>query len=163
MASKAARRRDFKVSISYESGYKAAGQLTISGPNALDKARLCADIIWKRLALDGIAFPEKDRCVEYLGAGVCHAGIVPAIDPPEVVLRIGVKAKNKAKVNRFGMEIVPWLPAVLGVTGFAGGRPGDGDYFLLAGTGPQRQNCAACGSGRFLKTPNLDSSIELAT
>jgi hypothetical protein len=113
-----------KVSISYESGYKAAGQLTISGPNALDKARLCADIIWKRLELDGVTFSEKDRCVEYLGAGVCHAGIVPTIDPPEVVLRIGVKDKNKAKVNRFGMEIVPLVTSgPPGVTGFAGGRP----------------------------------------
>ncbi|MGH7450705.1 MAG: acyclic terpene utilization AtuA family protein, partial [bacterium] len=114
----------FKVSISYESGYKAVGQLTISGPNALDKARLCADIIWQRLEIDGAAFPEESRCVEYLGAGVCHEGIVPTIDPPEIVLRVGVKDKDKAKVNRFGMEIVPLVTSgPPGVTGFAGGRP----------------------------------------
>jgi hypothetical protein len=113
-----------KVSISYESGYKAAGQLTISGPNALDKARLCADIIWERLTIDGVTFSEENRCVEYLGAGVCHEGIVPTIDPPEVVLRVGVKDKDKAKVNRFGMEIVPLVTSgPPGVTGFAGGRP----------------------------------------
>jgi hypothetical protein len=113
-----------KVSISYESGYKAVGQLTISGPNALDKARLCADIIWERLTIDGVTFSEENRCVEYLGAGVCHEGIVPTIDPPEVVLRVGVKDKDKAKVNRFGMEIVPLVTSgPPGVTGFAGGRP----------------------------------------
>lgn len=113
-----------KVSVSYENGYKAIGQLTISGPEALAKARLCADIIWQRLALDGVTFAEKNKCVEFLGAGVCHEGIVPAIDPPEVVLRVGVKDKDKAKVNRFGMEIVPLVTSgPPGVTGFAGGRP----------------------------------------
>ncbi|MDZ7289920.1 MAG: DUF1446 domain-containing protein [candidate division KSB1 bacterium] len=113
-----------KVSISHEHGYKAVGQLTVSGPEALAKARLCADIIWKRLALDGVIFPEESRSVEFLGAGVCHEGIIPEIDPPEVVLRIGVKDKSKAKVNRFGMEIVPLVTSgPPGVTGFAGGRP----------------------------------------
>ncbi|MCI0696031.1 DUF1446 domain-containing protein [candidate division KSB1 bacterium] len=113
-----------KVSISYENGYKAVGQLTISGPNALDKARLCADIIWQRLEIDGVTFPEENRCVEYLGAGVCHEGIVPTIDPPEIVLRVGVKDKDKAKINRFGMEIAPLVTSgPPGVTGFAGGRP----------------------------------------
>jgi hypothetical protein len=113
-----------KVSVSYENGYKAAGQLTISGPQALAKARLCADIIWGRLALDGVTFAEENKCVEFLGAGVCHEGITPVVDPPEVVLRIGVKDKDKTKVNRFGMEIVPLVTSgPPGVTGFAGGRP----------------------------------------
>jgi len=113
-----------KVSVSYENGYKAIGQLTISGPEALAKARLCADIIWQRLALDGVTFNAENKCVEFLGAGVCHEGIVPVIDPPEVVLRVGVKDKDKTKVNRFGMEIVPLVTSgPPGVTGFAGGRP----------------------------------------
>ena len=113
-----------KVSVSYENGYKAIGQLTIAGPEALAKARLCADIIWQRLALDGVTFAAENKCVEFLGAGVCHEGIVPTIDPPEVVLRVGVKVKDKAKVNRFGMEIVPLVTSgPPGVTGFAGGRP----------------------------------------
>jgi hypothetical protein len=113
-----------KVSVSYESGYKAVGQLTISGPDALAKARLCADIIWKRLELDGITFSEENKCVEFLGAGVCHQGIVTSLDPPEVILRVGIKDKDKAKVSRFGMEIVPLVTSgPPGVTGFAGGRP----------------------------------------
>ena len=39
----------YKVSISYFAGYKASGHLTISGPNAYEKAKLTAEIIWKRL------------------------------------------------------------------------------------------------------------------
>lgn len=113
-----------KVSISYKNGYKAVGQLTVAGPQALTKARLCADIIWQRLAMDGVTFAAADRCAEYLGAGVCHEGIVPEHDPPEVLLRIGVKDKEKNKVNRFGLEIVPLVTSgPPGITGFAGGRP----------------------------------------
>ncbi len=114
----------FKVSISYHDGYKATGQLTVSGPDAVAKAQLCADIVFDRLALDGVTFEDSQKMVEFVGAGVCHAGMVPAIDPPEVVLRLGVRDHDKVKVNRFGMEIVPLVTSgPPGVTGFAGGRP----------------------------------------
>ncbi len=113
-----------KVSFSYHNGYKATGQLVIAGPEALAKARLCAEIIWQRLALEGCTFTEEERLVELLGSGVCHAGIVAPVDPPEIVLRIGVKSHDRAKVDRFGMEIVPLVTSgPPGVTGFAGGRP----------------------------------------
>lgn len=114
-----------KVSISYLSGYKAVGQLTIAGPDAVEKAKLCAEIIWRRLAYDGVIFPEENRLLELLGTNVCHAGIAPAPEAPaEVVLRIGVKDEDRAKVDRFGMEIVPLVTSgPPGVTGFAGGRP----------------------------------------
>lgn len=114
----------FKASISYHDGYKASGQLTVSGPDALAKARLCADIVFGRLELDGVTFRDDQKCVEFVGSGVCHAGIIEDDDPTEVVLRIGVKDADKAKVNRFGMEIVPLVTSgPPGVTGFAGGRP----------------------------------------
>jgi len=116
----------YKVSISYEDGWKSTGQLTISGPDALDKAKLCADIVWRRLAMDGCEYPPEERLVEFLGANVCHAGIAGAEDrsPAEVVLRMGVKGTDRDKVDRFGMELVPLVTSgPPGVTGFAGGRP----------------------------------------
>ena len=116
----------YKVSISYHDGWKSVGQLTISGPEALDKARLCAEIVWQRLALDGFEYAPEERLVEFVGAGVCHDGIPSgnSADPPEVVLRIGVKGSDRAKVDRFGSELVPLVTSgPPGVTGFAGGRP----------------------------------------
>ncbi len=116
----------YKVSISYQDGWKAVGQLTISGPDALDKAKLCAEIVWKRLAYDGCTFEDDEKLVEYVGANVCHAGIpVPGADAPnEVALRLGVKGKDKARIERFGYELVPLVTSgPPGVTGFAGGRP----------------------------------------
>jgi hypothetical protein len=114
----------FKASISYFDGWKASGQLTVSGPEAAAKAKLCADIVWGRLALDGVEFPDDQKTVELVGTGVCHEGIVPQTDPPEVILRMGVRGEDRKKVDRFGMELVPLVTSgPPGVTGFAGGRP----------------------------------------
>jgi len=116
----------YKVSISYHDGWKATGQLTVSGPDALEKAKLCARVVWERLAFDGFEYAPEERMEEYVGAGVCHAGIDSGENPDavEVVLRMGVKGKDRAKVDRFGMELVPLVTSgPPGVTGFAGGRP----------------------------------------
>lgn len=114
-----------KISASYLAGYKASGQLTVSGPRAVEKARLAAEIVWKRLQRAGVTFPAEDRQEEYLGTGVCLPGILPAAsDPPEVVLRLGVRGRDREAVERFGKELAPLVTAgPPGVTGFAGGRP----------------------------------------
>ena len=113
----------YKVSISYFAGYKSSGQLTISGPQAYEKAQLTADIIWKRLKKSGCQF--DDALTQYLGHSSCHGDINPMPkDINEVVLRLSVKDHDKDKVNRFGMEIAPVITSgPPGITGFSGGRP----------------------------------------
>ncbi len=116
----------YKVSLSYLEGWKAAGQLTVSGPDARAKAQLCAEIVWRRLAYDGCEYGEEERLVELIGANVCHTGIATpeAGEASEVVLRMGVKGNDRAKIERFGSELVPLVTSgPPGVTGFAGGRP----------------------------------------
>jgi hypothetical protein len=114
-----------KLSASYLDGYKASAQVTLTGPRALEKARLAAEIVWKRLARAGVTFAESDRTVELLGAGAVLPGILQAAaEPPEVVLRLAVRDRDRQKVDRFGKEIAPLVTAgPPGVTGFAGGRP----------------------------------------
>ncbi|MFO0455769.1 MAG: acyclic terpene utilization AtuA family protein [Planctomycetota bacterium] len=114
-----------KVSCSFHEGYKIIGQLTIAGPEAVDKARLCADIVFDRLALDGLTFAPEERFVEIVGTNVCHAGIMASpAEPAEVILRIGARGMDRNKLDRLGMEIVPLVTSgPPGVTGFAGGRP----------------------------------------
>ena len=113
----------YKVSISYLEGYKAIGTLTIAGPDALAKARICADAVWGRLKRAGYTYEETKT--EFLGLDSCHGAIAP--EPNilnEVVLRLGVKDNDKKKVNRFGKELAPLITSgPPGVTGFAGGRP----------------------------------------
>ncbi len=115
----------YKVSIAFREGYKILGQLTVAGPDAVEKARLCADIVFDRAALDGVEFDEQERFVEIVGTNVCHAGIADApAEPAEVILRIGARSDDRDKLNRLGMEIVPLVTSgPPGVTGFAGGRP----------------------------------------
>jgi hypothetical protein len=115
----------YKISATYHEGYKAVGHLTISGPRAVDKARLCAEIVWRRLARAGVSVPREDRMVEIVGAGACLPGIMEApCEPPEVVLRMGLRCRDRRKVARFGMELAPLITSgPPGITGFAGGRP----------------------------------------
>ena len=114
-----------KISASHLAGYKATGQLTVSGPRAADKARLCAEMVWKRLERAGVAFPAEQREVELVGISACLPGILPPPEEaPEVVLRVGVRDADRARVERFGMELAPLVTSgPPGVTGFAGGRP----------------------------------------
>jgi hypothetical protein len=113
----------YKVSISYLAGYKATGDLTIAGPDALAKARVCADALWGRLRRAGYTYEETST--EFVGVDSCHGPI--ARTPPvvnEVVLRVGVRDPNREKVDRFGKELSPFVTSgPPGVTGFAGGRP----------------------------------------
>ncbi len=116
---------DLKISATHLSGYKTAGQLTVSGPRAVEKARLAADIVWKRLERAGVVFAEEERMVELLGTSTCLPGILDGPEEPaEVVLRLGVHDTDREKVARFGKEIAPLVTSgPPGVTGFAGGRP----------------------------------------
>lgn len=113
----------YKVSISYLEGYKAVGQLTVSGPDAEAKARICAEAIWGRLARSGVTFEQT--LTEFVGVDACHGPITRGnATPGEIVLRVGVKDRSRAKVNRFGKELAPLVTTgPPGVTGFAGGRP----------------------------------------
>lgn len=115
----------YKVSISFHEGYKVLSQLTVAGPDAVEKAKLCADIVFERVAMDGVTFTDEEKFVEIVGTNACHAGITPAPeDPAEVVLRIGARSSDRSKLDRLGMEVVPLVTSgPPGVTGFAGGRP----------------------------------------
>jgi len=113
----------YKVSISYLAGYKAVGSLTVSGPDALAKARICSEALWGRLQRAGQHYEET--ITEFVGAGACHGALAAArAEPAEVVLRVGVRDPDRAKVDRFGKELAPLVTSgPPGVTGFAGGRP----------------------------------------
>lgn len=115
----------YKVAVCMSAGYRAVGQLTVGGPDAVDKAVVTAELLFDRLEDDGVHFPVESRFVEVVGANVLYDGMRPApVDPPEVVLRVGVTGEDRKKVQRFSMELAPLLiSGPPGLTGFAGGRP----------------------------------------
>ncbi|PYO92732.1 MAG: DUF1446 domain-containing protein [Gemmatimonadetes bacterium] len=115
-----------KVSIAYFYGYKAIGTLVYAWPDALAKARAADHILRQRLKDLGLNFEAIHT--EFLGADATHGPIalqnVDVANIPEVQLRVGVRAREEAPVDRFTREIAPLiLNGPPSVTGFAGGRP----------------------------------------
>jgi acyclic terpene utilization AtuA family protein len=113
-----------KVSIAYFYGYKAVGTLVYSWPDAYDKAKAADRILRERLADLGLEFEQI--LTEYVGADATHGPLSgpPNPEAPEVQLRVGVRARERAPVERFTREIAPLvLTGPPSVTGFAGGRP----------------------------------------
>ncbi len=113
-----------KVSISYSSGFKAVGTLVYAWPDAYRKARTADRILRERLDRLGLKFQQV--LTEFVGASATHGPLVgtPSPDLAEVQLRVGVRANDRATVERFTKEIAPLiLTGPPAVTGFAGGRP----------------------------------------
>ena len=112
-----------KTSLTYAAGYQAVGTLVYSWPQAIEKARAAESMVRGRLSDLGLEFDEVHG--EILGAGACHGpAAAPSHDPPEVVLRMGVRAPRRDPVERFSREMIPLvLNGPPTATGFGEGRP----------------------------------------
>jgi hypothetical protein len=113
-----------KVSISYRAGFKAVGTLVYAWPDAVAKAQKADAVLRERLVKLGLSFDEIRT--EYVGWNATHGPLAgpPPEDMPEVELRMAVKSREKAPVERFSREIAPLiLSGPPSVTGFAAGRP----------------------------------------
>jgi hypothetical protein len=113
-----------KVSIAHAWGWKAVGTLVYAWPDALDKARAADKVLRRRLKALGLAFDQL--LTEFVGVDATHGRLAGDPDPDiaEVMLRVGVRSRDRAPVERFTREIAPLvLTGPPSVTGFAGGRP----------------------------------------
>lgn len=116
----------YKVSASYNDGYKLSSTLVYSWPDALRKAVKGAEILEKRAQALELEFDEFHK--EYIGYnGIDEKSVTDEAlntEFDEIQMRISVSGSKKEDLNRFGMEIAPLiLTGPSGVTGFAGGRP----------------------------------------
>jgi len=115
----------YKVSASYNYGYKLTTTLVYSWPNAVSKCKAGADILEKRAENLGLKFDEFR--MEVVGVNGCNESSLENVDEDEIdeaQMRISVSAKSKDDLNRFGKELAPLiLTGPSAVTGFAGGRP----------------------------------------
>lgn len=116
----------YKISASYNDGYKISSTLVYSWPDALKKAHKAGEILKGRADKIGLRFNEYR--VEYVGVNGNNEE--PITDEHyreehnEVQMRVSASGQNKDDLNRFGREIAPLiLTGPSGVTGFAGGRP----------------------------------------
>lgn len=116
----------YKISASYNDGYKLSSTLVYSWPQALKKAASAGEILKSRADNLGLKFDEFR--VEYIGFNGCSEKPLTDQDfnddHEEIQMRVSVSGPNKDDLNRFGKEIAPLiLTGPSGVTGFAGGRP----------------------------------------
>jgi len=114
----------YKVSISFADGFKAAGGLIYAWPDAYAKAKASDAMLRKRLNALGLKFDEIFS--QFIGVNATHEGLggEPSPDLAEVMLRVGVRSKEKSAVERFTKELAPLaLSGPPTVTGFGGGRP----------------------------------------
>lgn len=116
----------YKVSASYNDGFKLSSTLVYCWPDAVKKALKAGDILKKRA--DNLGLKFTDFHTELVGLNACNED--PTLlendvdDVNEVQLRVAVHGQSKEDLNRFGKEIAPLiLTGPSGVTGFAGGRP----------------------------------------
>lgn len=114
----------YKVSIHYEDGYKLAGNLLYSRPDALAKARKAAEILQNRISALELEIPETTA--EFVGHDATHGPLAPEQDNyNEIMLRFAAWSENKSALRRLGMEFAPLSlagpPAVAGLTDT--GRP----------------------------------------
>ena len=116
----------YKVSASYNDGYKLFSTLVYSWPKALRKAQKAGEVLQERAEALGLNFDEFR--VEYVGFNGVNETPLSEKDlngeHDEIQMRVSVSGQSKDDLNRFGKEIAPLiLTGPSGVTGFAGGRP----------------------------------------
>lgn len=116
----------YKVSASYNDGYKLSATLVYSWPDALKKAIKGAEILEARAKDLSLKIDEFNK--EFVGFnGTTEKKVTDEDmngDHDEIQMRISICGPNKKDIDRFGMEVAPLiLTGPSGVTGFAGGRP----------------------------------------
>lgn len=108
-----------KVSMAYEDGWKADGEVLISGPDIRKKAAAVEEIFWKKVGHD---FEKKHTAL--VGAGSIWPDRLNNYEPNEIYLRFGVCDHDRSKLDDFSKA----LPALIlaGPSGMAvstRGRP----------------------------------------
>lgn len=111
-----------KVSISFANGYRAFGRLLITGPDVLEKARICTQSFWDSAGGQD-NFDDTHSC--FVGYDGSHPPYNEA-EPSEVLLQVAARDADRTKLSRdFAPQLVPKvLSSIPGVTYIADqGRP----------------------------------------
>lgn len=117
----------YKVSATYQDGFRTTGTMMIGGVDAVKKAEAVAAAILKRtrslFTQRGLAdYLRTD--VEVLGSESNWGANARRRDTREVILKLAVHHADKNALEIFGREFIPPATSMAqGITGFSGGRP----------------------------------------
>jgi hypothetical protein len=90
-----------RVLVGVDEGFIAEGEMSYAGPGAYDRAQLAADIIRKRIDVEGAEIGELR--IDYIGIDSGHGTAAPAIETPPNEVRLRVAGRTK------DMETANWL------------------------------------------------------
>jgi hypothetical protein len=95
----------YKVSMSYEGGYRIAVGLIYTWPDCVAKAKASSDIVLKRLKKLGI--PYQDVLVSIFGSDGVHGSMSHEVeDPNEVYLRMAFAVDDADTADRISREMI---------------------------------------------------------
>ncbi len=117
----------YKVSATYQDGFRCSGTMMIGGVDAAPKALATGEAILKRtrrlFAERGMADYRRTD-IEVLGTNANYGADASKSKAREVILKVAVQHDDKKALDLFGREFIPAATAMAqGITGFAGGRP----------------------------------------
>lgn len=118
--------RSYKVTATFQDGYRAMTTAMFSGIDAAARARRAGEALISRtarlLAEDGFA-PLTESSVEVIGAGDTFGGERRTDTATEAVLKVGVRHPEKDGLQIFASEFAPFGLVAQGMTGVFAGRP----------------------------------------
>lgn len=93
-----------KVSIGYKDCFIGEGEMSYAGPGCLERAKLAAEIVEKRLALTGVKYDELR--IDYIGINAIYKNNDRKYNTPEEVrLRVSARTKTKYDADQIGNEV----------------------------------------------------------
>lgn len=107
-----------KLSMAYQMGFRAKGNIIISAPDALEKARVLEKQFWNKFSFN---FDKNNT--EFIGQNACHLDLAPKIEANEILLQLQAADHNKERIDEFSRQIAALIlsgPPGVAVTG---GRP----------------------------------------
>jgi hypothetical protein len=117
----------YKVSATWQDGFRSTGTMMIGGVDAVKKAEAVAAAILKRTRR---MFAQRKLAdyvrtdVEVLGSEANWGAHSRRRDAREVILKVSVHHADRNALEIFGREFIPPATAMAqGITGFSGGRP----------------------------------------
>lgn len=117
----------YKVSATYQDGFRCTAMMMIGGVDAVAKAETVGAAILKRTRrmFGELGLGDYLRTdIEVLGSEANWGANARRRDTREVILKIAVHHADKNALALFGRECIPPATAMAqGITGFAGGRP----------------------------------------
>lgn len=93
-----------KVSLGYKDCFIGEGEISYAGPGCLERAKLAAEIVEKRLELTGVKFDELR--IDFIGINAIYKNSNRKYNTPEEVrLRVAARTKTKYDADQIGNEV----------------------------------------------------------